>query len=212
MFTGIVEELGIVERVEKSKTPAVFTIKAKTILEGLKKGDSLSVNGVCLTVVCVEKDRFRVDVIKETLAKTNLGYVKQGDKVNLEGALRADGKISGHYVTGHVDGIGAIIKREKENDEILIEIEADKEILNYIVNKGSIAVDGISLTVARIGPNSFLIYIIPHTASMTTLGFRGVGEKVNLEVDILGKFVQKFLTQSKPSNITEELLREKGLI
>lgn len=212
MFTGIVEELGTVEGIEKSKAPAVFTIRAKAILEGLKKGDSLSVNGVCLTVVGIEKDRFKADVIKETLERTNLERIKQGDKVNLEGALRPDGKISGHFVTGHVDGVGTIIKKSVEKNEILIEIGADKEILNGIVYKGSVAVDGISLTVAGIKPNSFLVYIIPHTAYVTTLGFKGVGEKVNLEVDILGKFVQKFLNQSKPSNITEELLREKGLI
>lgn len=212
MFTGIVEELGTVEKIEKSKAPAVFAIRAKAILEGLKKGDSVSVNGVCLTVVGVGKDRFAVDVIKETLTRTSLKDLTQGEGVNLEGALRAGGKISGHFVTGHVDGIGTIVKKESQKDEILIEVKADKEILNGMVYKGSIAVDGISLTVAGIKPNSFLAYIIPYTAYVTTLGFKGVGEKVNLEVDILGKFVQKFLNQSKPSNITEELLREKGLI
>lgn len=212
MFTGIIEELGVIERIEKSKTPSVFTIRAKKVLDGLKKGDSVCVNGVCLTVVGVGKDRFVVDVIKETLARTNLKDLKQGDGVNLEGSLRADGKISGHFVTGHIDGVGTIVKKEKETDEILIEVKTDEEILNGIVYKGSIAVDGISLTIAGIKQNSFSVYIIPHTAQVTTLGFKSIGEKVNLEVDILGKFVQKFLTQGKPSNITEEFLKEKGFI
>lgn len=212
MFTGIIEELGVVERIEKSKTPCVFTIRAKTILEGLKKGDSVSVNGVCLTAVGVGKDRFVVDVIKETLVRTNLRDLKEGEGVNLEGALKADGKISGHFVTGHVDGIGIIRGKESQKEEILIEVKADKEVLNGIVYKGSIAIDGVSLTAAGIKQNSFSVYIIPHTAKVTTLGFKGIGEKVNLEVDVLGKFVQKFLTQGKPSNITEEFLKEKGFI
>lgn len=212
MFTGIIEELGVVERIEKSKAPSVFTIRAKAILEDLKKGDSVSVNGVCLTVVGVGKDRFVVDVMKETLARTDLGYLKQGEGVNLEGALRAGGKISGHFVTGHVDGVGTIVKKEKEKGEVLIEIKTDREILNGIVHKGSVAVDGVSLTAAQIKQNSFSVYIIPHTAKVTTLGFKGEGEKVNLEADILGKFVQKFLTQGKTFGVTEWFLKEKGFI
>ncbi|KPK41569.1 MAG: hypothetical protein AMJ78_05165 [Omnitrophica WOR_2 bacterium SM23_29] len=212
MFTGIVEELGVVEKLEKSKVPSVLTIRAEKILEGLKKGDSVSVNGVCLTVVGVGKDRFLVETIEETLAKTNLKDIRQGKKVNLEGALKAGGKISGHFVTGHVDGVGTLVKKEERKEEILIEVKAAQEILNGIVYKGSIAVDGISLTVAETSPNSFSVYIIPHTAKVTTLGFKGVGEEVNLEIDILGKFVKKFSNQNKPSKITEEFLREKGLI
>lgn len=212
MFTGIIEELGVVERIEKSKAPSVFTIRARKILEGLKKGDSVCINGVCLTCVGVGKDRFVVDVIKETLARTNLRDIKQGEGVNLEGALKADGRISGHFVTGHIDGIGTIVKKEKKEGEILIEFSADREILNGVVHKGSIAVDGISLTVAGIKPNFFLVYVIPHTAKMTTLGFKSVGEKVNLEVDILGKYVQKFLSHQKPSGLTVRFLKEKGFI
>lgn len=212
MFTGIIEELGVVEKFEKSKAPSVFSIRAEKILEGLKKGDSVSVNGVCLTVVGVDKNRFLVETIKETLAKTNLKDIRQGEKVNLEGALKAGGRISGHFVTGHIDGVGRIVKKGKQKEEILIEVKAEPEILNGIVYKGSIAVDGVSLTVTETSPNSFSVYIIPHTAKVTTLGFKGVGEKVNLEIDILGKFVKKFSNQNKPSEITEEFLREKGLI
>jgi len=212
MFTGIIEELGVVEKFEKSKAPSVLVIKAEKILEGLKKGDSVSVNGVCLTVVDVGRNRFLVETIEETLEKTNLKDIRQGEKVNLEGALKTGGKISGHFVTGHVDGVGTLIKKEKQKEEILVEVKAEQEILNGIVHKGSIAVDGVSLTVAESKPNSFSVYIIPYTAKVTTLGFKGIGEEVNLEIDILGKFVKKFLNQNKPSKITEEFLREKGLI
>ncbi len=212
MFTGIIEELGVIERIEKSRAPYVFTIRAKEILEGLKKGDSVSINGACLTIIGIGVDSFSVNVIKETLTRTNLKDLKQGDGVNLEGSLKADGKIGGHFVTGHVDGVGTIIRKEKREGEILIEVSADQKLLSGIVEKGSIAVDGVSLTVAENKSNSFIVYIIPHTAEATTLGFKGVDEKVTLEVDILGKFVQKFLTQRKPSNITEDFLKDKGFI
>lgn len=212
MFTGIIEELGVINRIEKSRDPRLFTIKSKKITVDLKKGDSVSVNGACLTVIDVKKDAFSVEVIEETLKRTTLDDLRPGDKVNLEGALKAGAKISGHFMTGHVDGTGTIFSKKEESGAVLIEVAAEKDLLDGIVQKGSIAVDGISLTIAEIKPSSFTVYIIPHTAKMTTLGFKKAGDKVNLEVDMLGKFVQKFLQRDKPSDITEEFLREKGFI
>ena len=212
MFTGIIEELGIAEKIDGSREPAVFTVKADKILKGLKKGDSVSVNGACLTVVGTGKDNFSVEAIRETLKKTGLGDLKEGEKVNLEGALLNGGKISGHFVTGHVDGIGTIKAKKKEKGEILLEIKAAEDILDGIVLKGSVAVDGVSLTVAALNDSSFFVYIIPHTARATTLGFRKAGDKVNLETDMLGKYATKYGARAKPSNITEKFLKEKGFI
>jgi len=212
MFTGIVEELGAIDRIERSRVPLLFTIKAKKTAMDLKKGDSVSVNGACLTVVEVKNDGFSVEVIEETLKRTNLGDLKPADKVNLEGALKAGAKISGHFVTGHVDGVGTILGKKEENGAISIEFAAEEDLLDGIVGKGSISVDGISLTIAEIKRSSFSVYLIPHTAQVTTLAFKKAGDKVNLETDMLGKFIRKFLDRDKPSNITEEFLREKGFI
>ena len=212
MFTGIIEEPGIREKVDRSREPAVFTFKADKILKGLKKGDSVSVNGACLTVIGAGKDNFSVEAIRETLKKTCLGDLREGEKVNLEGALVSGGKVSGHFVTGHVDGTGIIKSIKEGRGEILLEIKAAEEILDGIVLKGSVAVDGVSLTVAALDDGSFSVYVIPHTARATTLGSRKVGDKVNLETDILGKYAAKYGARSKPSNITKEFLREKGFI
>ena len=212
MFTGIIEELGVVGKIETSREPRLFSIKAKMIAEDLKKGDSVSVNGACLTVVDVKKGSFSVEAIEETLKRTSLGDLRPADKVNLEGALKAGAKISGHFMTGHVDGAGTILSKKEDKGAVLIEVAAEKDLLDGIVQKGSIAVDGISLTIVEIKQSSFSVYMIPHTAQVTTLGFKKTGDKVNLEIDMLGKFVRKFLDRDKPSNITEEFLREKGFI
>jgi len=212
MFTGIVEELGVVERIERWHEPAIFTFKAGKILKGLKKGDSVSVNGVCLTVVGTGEGSFSAEAIRETLDRTNLGNIKQGEKVNLEGALVSGGKVSGHFVTGHVDGIGTIKTKGAEKGEILLEIKASGDILDGIVLKGSVAVDGVSLTVAGVEDDSFSVYIIPHTAQVTTLGFRKAGDSVNLETDMLGKYVAKYSGRQKTSKITEKFLKDKGFI
>lgn len=212
MFTGIIEELGTVERIDRSSEPAVFTVKADRILKGLKKGDSVSVNGACLTVIAAGKDKFSVEAIRETLKKTSLGDLKEGEKVNLEGALVSGGKVSGHFVTGHVDGTGIIKSKKECKGEILLEIKAAGDILDGIVLKGSVAVDGVSLTVAELNNGSFSVYIIPHTARATTLGSRKAGDKVNLETDMLGKYAAKYSGREKPSNITEEFLKDKGFI
>lgn len=214
MFTGIVEELGVVEKINRSSEPAVFTVKTlgAGILEGLERGDSVSVNGVCLTVVRISREDFSVEAIRETLDRTNLGGIKEGEKVNLEGALASGGKVSGHFVTGHVDGVGTIKSRKEEKGESLLEIKAPEDILDGIVLKGSVAVDGVSLTVAGVKDNSFSVYLIPHTAQVTTLGAKKTGDKVNLETDMLGKYVAKYSGRQKTSKITEGFLKDKGFI
>ena len=213
MFTGIIEELGTIERIDRSSEPAVFTVKADRILKGLKRGDSVSVNGACLTVIAAGKNDFSVEAIRETLKKTNLGELKEGGKVNLEGALLSGGRISGHFVTGHVDGTGTIKSKKEEKGEILLEIKAYGDILDGIVLKGSVAIDGVSLTVAALDDVSFSVYIIPHTARATTLGSKKAGDKVNLETDMLGKYAAKYAGRGRrPSNITEKFLKEKGFI
>lgn len=212
MFTGIIEELGIIEKFEKSREPALLAIKARKTVEGLKKGDSVAVNGTCLTVIAIDKDLFSVEAIGETLKKTTLSELKKGDKVNLEGALISGGKISGHFVTGHVDGIGTIKAKREEKGEILIEIRAERDIMDGVVMKGSVAVDGVSLTVAGVKPGSFSVYIIPHTAAVTTLGMKDSGDRVNIETDMLGKYAAKYSSPGKASKITPEFLKEKGFI
>ncbi len=212
MFTGIIEELGVIEKITASRDPVLLTIKAGKVLADIKKGDSVSVNGACLTVVDSGKDSFSVEAIEETLKRTSLGDLRPADRVNLEGALKAGAKISGHFVTGHVDGTGTILRKKEDKGAILIEVSAGKDLLDGIVQKGSVAVDGISLTISEIGQSSFSVYIIPHTARVTTLGSKKAGDKVNLETDTLGKFVRKFLGRDKSYNITEEFLRDKGFI
>jgi len=214
MFTGIVEELGVIEKINRSSGPAVFTVRAlgAEILVGLKRGDSVSVSGVCLTVVGIGREDFSVEAIRETLDRTNLGSIKEGEKVNLEGALISGGKVSGHFVTGHVDGSGTIKSRKEEKGESLIEIKASEDILYGIVLKGSVAVDGVSLTVAGVKDDSFSVYLIPHTAQVTTLGAKKTGDKVNLETDMLGKYVAKYSGRQKTSKITEGFLKDKGFL
>ncbi|MFH0772313.1 MAG: riboflavin synthase [Candidatus Omnitrophota bacterium] len=212
MFTGIIEELGAIEKIEVSRQPCLLTVKARNILVDMNKGDSISVDGVCLTAVDIKKESFSAEAIKETLNRTTLGALRRADKVNLEASLRMSARLGGHFVTGHVDGIGTIIRKQRENGSILFEIEAEERLLEGIVWKGSVAVDGISLTVAEVKSGSFCVYVIPHTAEMTTLGFKGKAGKVNVETDILGRYVQKFLNRNQGSGITEDFLREKGII
>ncbi|MFA5164373.1 MAG: riboflavin synthase [Candidatus Omnitrophota bacterium] len=208
MFTGIIEEKGTVERFEKSREPSLITIKAAKTAAGLKTGDSVSVDGVCLTVVKAGEGAFSAEAVEETLRRTTLILRRPGDAVNLEGALTAGSKISGHFVTGHIDGTGEIGSVRESKGQKTVEIKAEKDLLKGIVPKGSIAVDGISLTVGDVKEGSFSVYIIPHTAGMTTLASKKAGDKVNLETDILGKYVNK----NGLSGITMEFLREKGFI
>ena len=194
MFTGIVEELGTVRAITPVETGAHLGISATTVLDDVQMGDSISVNGCCLTVVTLNDGYYEVDVVEETLRMTCLGSLRVGDRVNLERSVRLVDRLGGHLVQGHVDGGGRLISREPAADgSLVVRIEAPAAVLRYVVYKGSIAVDGISLTVAAIDNTSFSIALIPHTQDVTTLGFRQPGDQVNLEVDIIAKYVEKLL-------------------
>jgi riboflavin synthase len=198
MFTGIVEETGRVERVQPAEKSIELTVRAQVCGGGLKVGASLAVNGCCLTVVKLAargRDRLaQFDLLKETWERTNLQFVRPGGLVNLERPLRADGNLGGHFVTGHIDGVGTITRWERAGQDHVLDIAAPAEVMRYVVFKGSIAVDGISLTVAGVQRKGFRIWIIPHTYDVTALRERKVGDAVNLEADLLGKYVEKFVT------------------
>jgi len=197
MFTGIVEELGTVRAITPVETGAHLSISATTVLDDVQIGDSISVNGCCLTVVTLNDGYYEVDVVEETLRMTCLGSLRVGDRVNLERSVRLVDRLGGHLVQGHVDGVGRLISRESAADgSLVVRIEAPAAVLRYVVYKGSIAVDGISLTVAAIDNTSFSIALIPHTQDVTTLGFRQPGDQVNLEVDIIAKYVEKLLNRN----------------
>lgn len=209
MFTGIVEELGHVQRMLPGARAGKIVIAASTVLEGTRIGDSIAVNGVCLTVVELGDDAFTADVMPETLRSSGLGALHAGDPVNLERALPADGRFGGHIVSGHIDGTGRITDVRTEQNARVFTIEAPRPILDLVVEKGSIAIDGISLTVASIGPASFTVSIIPHTLSETVLAHRRAGDTVNLENDILAKYVQRLLERgpaSEPEDVPESAI------
>ena len=214
MFTGIVEEMGQVEGIQRGRQSAVLTIRAKTVLEGTKIGDSIAVNGVCLTVTSLSSDRFTADVMHETLDRSSLAQLKRGGAVNLERAMPADGRFGGHIVAGHIDGTGRVIQIQKDDNAIWYTVQAPPQVLRYIVEKGSVAVDGISLTVARVGTDSFAISAIPHTVAQTVLRDRKEGDLVNLETDIIGKYVEKLLTPApetrESGGITLDFLARNG--
>ena len=191
MFTGIVEEIGIIKGINKGAESASITIGAKNILEDVKLGDSIATNGVCLTVTHFTKDSFTVDVMPETMRKSSLSNISIGSKVNLERALKLSDRLGGHIVSGHIDGTGVIKEFKKEDNAVWISIEAHEEILKYIINKGSIAIDGVSLTVAYVDKKIFKVSIIPHTGEETTLLNKKIGDKVNLECDLIGKYVER---------------------
>lgn len=195
MFTGLIIELGEIVGLQQQAQNARLAVRGREILKDIGIGDSIAINGVCLTVTTVERDVVYFDVSGETLRSTNLGSLKRGDKVNLEPSLRPNSKMGGHFVTGHIDGIGRIRSRRIEGNAERIEIEASGEVLHYLVKKGSVAVDGISLTVVDVLNDAFSLVIIPHTALLTTIGFKKVGDSVNLEPDILAKYVAKFLNK-----------------
>lgn len=195
MFTGIVEELGKVKELRKLPDAALLTIDAEKVLEETRIGDSIAVNGVCLTVVKLENHQFTVDVMAETLAKSSLAQLSGGSRVNLERALQLSSRLGGHLVSGHVDGVGRIGQIRQDGIAKVVEIHAPPHLITYILPKGSIAIDGISLTVVDVGADYFSVSLIPHTAQETTLGFKGVGAVVNLETDMIGKYVARFLAQ-----------------
>ena len=215
MFTGIIEELGTMRGVSLTKDGGELQIDATTVLGGTKLGDSIAVNGTCLTVTKLEKDGFTAFVMAESLRRTNLGNLKRGSVVHLERAMAADGRFGGHMVTGHIDGQGTFLSQKPEGQAVVLTIGADPEILSGIVEKGSIAIDGTSLTVMDVGKDSFRVGIIPHTGGHTALLDRPKGYACNLETDVIGKYIQKFLaknTESTPkkSTLTMDFLRENG--
>ena len=215
MFTGIIEELGTIRGVSLTKDGGELQIAATTVLGGTKLGDSIAVNGTCLTVTKLEKDGFTAFVMAESLRRTNLGSLKLGSVVHLERAMAADGRFGGHMVTGHIDGQGTFLSQKPEGQAVVLTIGADPEILSGIVEKGSIAIDGTSLTVMDVGKDSFRVGIIPHTGGHTALLDRPKGYACNLETDVIGKYIQKFLaknTESTPkkSTLTMDFLRENG--
>ena len=197
MFTGIVEETGVVRSVQETGKSIRLTVQARICARGLKLGDSLAVNGCCLTVVKLtprsRHKELRFDLLRETWVRTNLQFARTGSLVNLERSLAADGRFGGNFVTGHIDGQGKIVRWEQVGKDHVLEIAAPPGLMRYIVFKGSIAVDGISLTVASVTKRGFRIWIIPHTYEVTALRERAIGDTVNLEADLLGKYVEKFL-------------------
>ncbi|MBS5419044.1 MAG: riboflavin synthase [Roseburia sp.] len=217
MFTGIIEELGVVKSIAINGASGCITIKAKKVLEGTQLGDSIAVNGTCLTVTSINSDGFSADVMAETVKRTSLSQVGKGDLVNLERAMILNGRFGGHIVSGHIDGTGTITKYTKEENAIWVTIKAPDEILDLIVEKGSICIDGISLTVATVSDQDFQVSIIPHTAKETTLIHKKVGSLVNLENDIVGKYIKKLMENNqeeqakKASGFTMEMLEEYGL-
>ena len=214
MFTGIVEELGTVRAVKRGGCWAVLSIGAREILPGLKIGDSVAVNGVCLTVTSLDDGGFTADVMHETLDRSSLGNLSVGSHVNLERAMAADGRFGGHIVSGHIDGTGTILSLRRDDNAVWYTVSASPALLRYIVEKGSITIDGISLTVARVETDRFSISAIPHTVAVTILSEKHPGDTVNLETDIIGKYVEKLLRPQEAaqpqSKLTWEFLAENG--
>jgi riboflavin synthase len=221
MFTGIIEGLGNIAAIHSSGQGNRVTIEAGFALDQTKIGDSISVSGACLTAVKIEGRRFEVDVSPETLNTTIFGQAKVGDRVNLERAMRFSDRIDGHLVSGHIDGTGIVKQREIQGNAVLVTIEVAESLTRYMIAKGSVAVDGISLTINSCDAGSFSISIIPHTAKLTTIGFKNRGDRVNIETDMIGKYVERFLAGvsesgkaqiSKRSTIDQEYLIKTGFI
>jgi riboflavin synthase len=211
MFTGVIEEIGTVDQTSPRGGNLLVTIKASKIVRDTKEGDSININGACQTVVTVKDDRFTVEAVEETLARTTLGQLGVGDPVNLERALRASGRLGGHLVSGHVDFVSTIKSIRRGGQSWGYEFEFPAEYETHFVEKGSVAVDGISLTVVDVLKHSFTLSVIPHTMKKTTLGFKKTGDALNVETDLVGKYVQRILSSKKGKfEITEEWLREKG--
>lgn len=217
MFTGIIEEIGTISTIKQTRESIVMTIDAMKILEDVQLGDSIAVNGVCLTVTSFTKKQFTVDVMPETVKATSLRTLKGGSMVNLERAMAAGGRFGGHFVSGHADGVGVIKSKKPFENAVYYDIEVGSELLQYIIYKGSVTVDGTSLTVFGITENSFTISLIPHTFRETVIGYKGAGDVVNIECDMLGKYVDHILSRklnssssNGKSNITAQFLEENG--
>lgn len=223
MFTGIIEEIGSIAAVRRGQISSQLTVRGNIIFDDLKIGDSVAVNGVCLTATSISGKSFTADVMAETLRRTNLGTFKEGTQVNLERAMAADGRFGGHIVSGHIDGTGTIAMMKKKENAVWVKIHTAENIMKYIIEKGSIAIDGISLTVAERGKAFFSVSVIPHTGSETTLLEKREGAVVNLENDVIGKYVEQMMkyggagknksdASRQKSDITAELLAQNGFI
>ncbi|GMA99634.1 riboflavin synthase [Pelosinus sp. IPA-1] len=216
MFTGLVEELGKVKAIVRGVKSVRLTIQASKVISDVKLGDSIAVNGTCLTVVEYNNTCFTADVMPETVDSTALASLKNGAIVNLERTLSIGDRFGGHIVSGHIDGIGMIRAKDVNDNAVIVKIEAGPEVMRYIVKKGSIAIDGISLTIVECGQDWFTVSLIPHSASVTTLGFKKTGDTVNLEADVIGKYVEKLLglhssdKQSKASTLSMNFLQQNG--
>ena len=216
MFTGIIEEIGQIKHIAFGTKSSRLIISADKVLDDVKTGDSICTNGVCLTVSRYGSDYFEADVMAETMRRTNFRELKSGDKVNLERAMKMSDRFGGHIVSGHVDGTGVIVSMKKEDNAVWVTIGTSTDILKYIVEKGSITIDGISLTVAYVDPHLFKVSIIPHTGAQTILLGKKVGDRVNLENDLIGKYVEKMMqsqvqkVEEKTTIINEDYLRKYG--
>ncbi|MCY1634509.1 riboflavin synthase [Marinifilum sp. D737] len=216
MFTGLVEEIGQIKAIERGAKSIRLSISASKIMDDVKLGDSIATNGICLTVVSFDSAGFTADVMPETMNRTSFGTLGTGSKVNLERAVRVGDRLGGHMVSGHVDGLGEIVGQEKDDNAIWVSIAAPKNILKYVIEKGSIAIDGISLTVAYVDEKIFKVSIIPLTQYDTTLTSKKAGEKVNLECDMTAKYIEKFMfhreeeEKSEKSDISMDFLKENG--
>ncbi|KXG11129.1 Riboflavin synthase [Anoxybacillus sp. P3H1B] len=214
MFTGIIEEMGTIEQMNHSGEAITVTIRAEKVLEDVRLGDSIAVNGVCLTVTSFTARSFTVDVMPETIRATSLRMLSKGSKVNLERAMGAGGRFGGHFVSGHVDGVGEIINKKPVANAVYYEIKIPRELRSYMILKGSVAVDGTSLTIFGLTDDTFTISLIPHTRAETILGDKQVGDIVNIECDLIGKYVKQFVEGNKAAKeqgaITLEFLEEHG--
>ncbi len=216
MFTGLVEELGKVKQIARGNHSVRITITADKVLSDVRLGDSIAVNGTCLTVVEYNADSFTADVMPETVDKTVLASLKQGSTVNLERCLRVGDRLGGHIVSGHIDDVGTITSRERNDIAVIIKITAPPSVMRYIIPKGSIAVDGVSLTVVEVSASWFSVSLIPHTAKLTTVGLKAVGDTVNLEADVVGKYIERMInfppTKQPRVDISKDFLAENGFL
>jgi len=218
MFTGLIEEIGTVQVMETNKKSSRITVKAEFVMPGMKVGDSISTNGVCLTIAQLYSSSFTADIMAETMIRSNLGQLTTGKTVNLERAVKVGNRLGGHIVSGHIDGTGKIISYEKDDNAFWITITSDAKVLKYIVEKGSVALDGVSLTVAYVKNDCFKVSIIPHTSKETTLLKKSLGYKVNVECDVIGKYVEKIMgfaneTEGKKQKVIDsDFLSENGFI
>ena len=212
MFTGIIEEIGHVKNIKKNPASAIITIQAEKVLESTQPGDSIAVNGICLTVTEMGSNYFMADVMHETLRCSSLGSVSAGSSVNLERAMQLGARFGGHIVSGHIDGTGKILGIREDDNAVWYRISADFKLLKYIIEKGSVAIDGISLTVAEVRTDSFLVSVIPHTRANTTLSHKRVGDSVNIENDCIGKYVEKLIHKKTEGGVDKEMLLRNGFM